>query len=121
MSGKLLFVITSGPENAYNVKWGLRMARNTWTHPYSEKLLDEVKVLLFGEGVQILNSKLHDSPEFEEAIIALKESGVEVAACVSIAEPLGLKMEANTLGVKLVHASEYVARLVSEDYTVMNF
>jgi hypothetical protein len=78
-------------------------------------------VLLFGEGVQILNSKLHDSPEFEEAIIALKESGVEVAACISIAEPLGLKMEANTLGVKLVHASEYVARLVSEDYTVMNF
>lgn len=121
MSGKLLFVITSGPENAYNVKWGLRMARNTWIHPYSEKLLDEVKVLLFGEGVQILNSKLPDSPEFEEAIIALKESGVDVVACISIAKPLGLEKEANSLGVRLVHASEYVARLVNEDYAVMNF
>jgi hypothetical protein len=121
MSGKLLFVIQSGPENHYNVLWGLRMAKNTWTHPYGEKILDDVKVLLFGRGVGIINPKLAESPEFEESILELNEVGVEVAACVSIAEPLGLMEEAESLGVKLVHASQYVAQKVSEGYTVMNF
>ena len=86
MSGKLLFVSHSGPESHYNVLWGLRMAKNTWTHPYGEKMLDDVKVLLFGRGVGIINPKLAES-----------------------------------LGVKLVHASQYVAEKVSEGYTVMNF
>jgi hypothetical protein len=121
MSGKILFVIQSGPESRYNVLWGLRMAKNTWTHPYGEKMLDDVKVLLFGRGVGIMNPKLAESPEFEESILDLNEAGVEVAACVSIAEPLGLKEEAENLGVKLVHASQYVAERVSEGYAVMNF
>ena len=121
MSGKILFVIQSGPESHYNVLWGLRMAKNTWTHPYGEKMLDDVKVLLFGRGVGIMNPKLAESPEFEESILDLNEAGVEMAACVSIAEPLGLKEEAENLGVKLVHASQYVAERVSEGYTVMNF
>ncbi len=121
MSGKILFVIQSGPESYYNVLWGLRMAKNTWTHPYGERLLDDVRVLLFGRGVGIINPKLAESPEFEESIHGLVDVGVEVAACVSIAEPLDLVGEAESLGVKLVHASKYVAERVSEGYTVMNF
>ena len=121
MSGKLLFVIQSGSESYYNVLWGLRMAKNTWTHPYGEKILDDVKVLLFGRGVGIINSKLAESPEFEESILELNDVGVEVAACVSIAEPLGLIEEAKSLGIELVHASQYVAEKVGEGYTVMNF
>jgi hypothetical protein len=97
------------------------MAKNTWIHPYGEKMLEDVKFLLFGRGVGILNPKLAESPDLEESILGLIEAGVEVSACVSIAEPLGLTVEAESLGVKLVHASQYVAEKVSEGYTVMNF
>ncbi len=121
MSGKLLFVIQSGQENAYNVKWGLRMALNTWIHPYGPRLLEDVKVLLFGLGVSIVNPSLPDSPEFHDALEKLGEAGIEVSACISIAEPLGLIEEMESLGIKLVHASAYVAEKVSQGYTVMNF
>ena len=47
MTAKLLVVITSGPEDVNNVSWGLRMALNVHTHPYGEKRVDDVKVLLF--------------------------------------------------------------------------
>jgi hypothetical protein len=121
MSGKLLFVFQTGPENRYNVLWGLRMAKNTWIHPYGDARLESVKVLLFGRGVSLLNPKLPESPEYEESILELVDAGVEVSACISIAEPQGLVGEAENLGVRLVHASQYLIDRVNEGYTIMNF
>lgn len=121
MAGKLLIVIISGPEDHYNVQWGLRMARNTWTHPYEDEKLESVKVLLFGKGVGIVNQKLEESPVFEESLLGLKEIGVEVSACVSITEPLGLVDEMNNLGIQLVHASQYMIKHVNQGYQIMNF
>ena len=121
MNGKLLFVLTSGPGNPYNTVWGLRMARNTWIHPYGDESLQYVKVLLFGNGVSILSRNLPDSPEFFESLRELKDAGVKVFACVSIAEPLGLREEADELGVELVHASQFMIEHVNQNYSVINF
>jgi len=121
MGGKILFVIQSGVENSFNVRWGLTMALNTYKHPYGEKILDDVKVLLFGMGVSIVNPNMPFYEEFRERLLSLNEVGVEVASCVSICKPLGLVEESEKLGIKMVHASVYVAERVSEGYTVMNF
>ena len=43
MTGKILFTIISGPKDINKARWGLRMALNTFTHPYGEKLIDEVR------------------------------------------------------------------------------
>jgi hypothetical protein len=121
MAGKLLFVITSGPEEVNKVSWGLRMALNVHTHPYGEKLIDEVRVLLFCGGVQIVDP---DTPHYEELSKRLKdltEAGVEVASCMSIAIPLGLKEETESLGIECLHASVYVAQCVSEGFTTITF
>jgi len=121
MSGKLLFVILSGPEEVNKVSWGLRMALNTFKHPYGEKILDDVKVLLFCGGVSIVDPGCPHHKEFREKILNLKRAGIEVVSCVSIAKPLGLEQEYETLGIELVHASVFVAEKVSEGYTIMTF
>ncbi len=121
MSGKLLFVINSGSESPSRVNWGLRMALNTHSHPYGEKILEDVKVLLFCGGVSIVDPASPHATEFRERLGELVGAGVEVASCISIAGPLGLEEETTALGIKLVHASVYVAQRVGEGYTIITF
>jgi hypothetical protein len=56
-TGRLLVTILSGSEDAYRVGWGLRIALNAFTHPYGEKQLDNVRVILFSRGVTIVDPK----------------------------------------------------------------
>lgn len=121
MSGKLLFVINSGPGSPERVMWGLRMALNTYTHPYGEKILDDVRVLLFCGGVSIVDPGSPHFEEFRRRLLDLVNAGVEVVSCISIARPLGLEDETTALGVRLVHASVYVAGCVDEGYTIITF
>jgi hypothetical protein len=48
-------------------------------------------------------------------------AGVEVVSCISVARPLGLEDETIALGVRLVHASVYVAECVDEGFTIITF
>lgn len=120
MSGKLLVVILSG-DDPYKVQWGLRLALNAHRHPYGEKLVDDVRVLLFGLGCSIVNPKMPYYETFRERIEALTDAGVEVATCVSIVKQISLEEESQVLGIKLVHASVYTAQCVKEGYTIMTF
>jgi hypothetical protein len=121
MSGKILFLLVSGLEDFNKVRWGLRMAYNVYTHPYGEKLIDEVKVLLFCDGVKIVDPAHRQYDEVKKRISDLIGAGIEVVSCVSIAEPLGLVESSNLLGIKCVHASAYVAGCVSNGYTTITF
>ncbi|MBC8225491.1 hypothetical protein H8E65_12955 [Candidatus Bathyarchaeota archaeon] len=51
----------------------------------------------------------------------LRDAGVEVASCMSIAVTLGIEEDSRSLGVECVHASVYVAQCVSEGFTIMTF
>ena len=117
-NGKLLVVILSG-DDLYKVRWGLRLALNVFIHPYGEKIVDDVRVLLFGMGCTIVNPKMPYFEEFRERVQALIKAGVEVASCVSIVDQIDLERETKTLGIKLVHASVYTSQCVREGYTIM--
>jgi hypothetical protein len=121
MTGKILFMIISGPEEVNRARWGLRMAYNTFTHPYGEKLIDEVRVLLFCEGVKLVDPTAKYYLEVKQRLQDLVDAGIEVASCVSIAEPLGLVNASKAVGIESVHASAYVAQSVSEGYTTITF
>ena len=121
MSGKILFTIISGPNNINKARWGLRMALNTFTHPYGEKIIDEVRVLLFCDGVKLIDPSSKHYTEVKERINDLVKAGVKVVSCVSIAKPYGLVEMNNSLGVECVHASAYVAQCVSEGFTTITF
>lgn len=121
MVGKLLVTVVSGPDEPEKVLWGLRMALNTFIHPYGEQLLDDVEVLLFAEGVGIVDPNAPNVEEYRERLLHLEQAGVKVVACISIAENIGLVEEYEALDIELVHASAYVAQKVSEGYTIMTF
>ncbi len=121
MTGKILFTIISGPEDINKARWGLRMALNTFTHPYGEKLIDQVRVLLFCDGVKLVDPSSRYYTEVKERIDDLVNAGINVVSCVSIAEPYGLVEENKLLGIECVHASAYVAQCVSEGFTTMTF
>jgi hypothetical protein len=74
MPGKLLVVITSGPDEVNKVSWGLRMALNVHTHPYGEKLVDEVKVIAIPLGLEDDSQSLG---------VECVHASVYVAQCVS--------------------------------------
>ena len=78
-------------------------------------------MLLFCDGVKIVDPSNRYYSEIRERLLALKEAGIEVVSCISIAEPLGLLDESNSLGIKCVHASAYVARCVHEGFTTLSF
>jgi hypothetical protein len=120
-NGKLLVVILAGPDDPERIKWGLRLALHCHSHPYGERLLNDVKVLLFGAGVSIIDPQNAFYAEFKERILALTDAGVEVAVCVSIASALGLEKQAEDLGLDLAHASVYTAKQVSRGYTIFSF
>jgi hypothetical protein len=121
MVGKLLFLITNGIKDINKVRWGLRMALNTFTHPYGEKLVDEVRVLLFCDGVKIVDPANRYYDEIRERLRDLVEAGIEVVSCISIAKPLGLIDDTSSLGIECVHASAYVAKCVHEGFTTITF
>lgn len=121
MSGKLLFVINSGPENINRVRWGLRMALAIHNHPYGDKILDEVKVLLFCGGVKNVDPSSRHYDELSRMFRDLLKAGVEVVSCVSIAKPLGLEEDTRFLGIKCVHASVYVAQSISDGFRIISF
>ncbi|MFC1802895.1 DsrE family protein [Thermoproteota archaeon] len=121
MSGKILFMIISGTEDINKARWGLRMALNTFTHPYGDKLIDEVRVLLFCDGVKLVDPSHRYYSEVKERLSDLVNAGVEVASCISIAEPLGLVDESNSLGIECVHASAYVANCVHDGFNTLSF
>jgi len=97
------------------------MALNVHTHPYGERLIDEVKVLLFCGGVQIVDPGTPHYEELSKRLRDLRDAGVEVASCMSIAIRLGLEEETRSLGIECVHASVYMAQCVSESFTIMTF
>ena len=91
MSGKLLFVINSGSESPSKVNWGLRMALNTHSHPYGEKILDDVRVLLFCGSVSIVDPASPHSTEFRERL-----SG------------LGVRLQSRSTGVRIPRPAPFI-------------
>jgi hypothetical protein len=59
--------------------------------------------------------------EIKNRLLDLVQNGIEVASCISIAEPLGLVADTYSLGIECVHASAYVAKCVHEGFTTLTF
>jgi hypothetical protein len=78
-------------------------------------------VLLFCGGVQIVDPTTPHYDELSERLRNLRDAGVKVASCMSIALPLGLEEATKSFGIECVHASVYVAQCVSEGFTTITF
>ncbi len=117
MADKLLVVILSGQKEEFRARQGLIFAKNA----KKLKILDDVKVLLFGPGVEIIRAKGEYSEEFQKFLKDLVSEGVLVSACIANVKALGLEEDMKRLDIKAVGAALYISDLVKEGYSVITF
>lgn len=79
-----------------------------------------VELLLFGPGVEILRSNQKNSPQFDQQLSALRQSGVRVAVCEVSLESLGLTRD-QMFDADLVKGGVEVATRLGEDWHVLTF
>jgi len=91
-------------------RWAAAARRNGW--------VEEVAVFFFGPSEDLIAS---GDEAVLEALQALREAGVRVAACRRFAEGRGYASRLEELGVEVYYVGEEIARLIREGHTVLTF
>jgi len=110
-----LVVLTTGKEAFVRVNAVLQMTlmvRRTGQMP--------VELLLLGPGVEILRANQKNSPQFGQALAALGEAGVKVAACEVSLESLGLTRD-QMFEAETVKGGEEVAARLKAGWHILTF
>ncbi|WP_309493527.1 DsrE family protein [Candidatus Hecatella orcuttiae] len=115
MSEKLLVVILSSRNGEDRVRQGLILTRDLKKLDF----LREIRLLFYGSGVEWLALDL--SGEVKDLLEEVKGLGVEIAACSANVRELGLDLDVQEQGVKIVGAPIYIADRLSEGFTIMTF
>jgi hypothetical protein len=110
-----LVVLTTGKEAFVRANAVLQMTlmvRKTAQSP--------VKLLLLGQGVEVLRSNQKNSPQFEQQLAGLREAGVEIAVCEVSLESLGLTKD-QMFEAEAVKGGVEVANRLQEGWHVLTF
>lgn len=115
MNEKLLVVILSSRNGEDRVRQGLILTRDL----KKLKFLAEIRLLFYGSGVEWLALDL--TGEVKELVDEVKSLGVEIAACSANVRELGLDLDVQEQGAKMVGAPIYIADRLSEGFSIMTF
>ncbi len=114
----MLLLLVADPErDAERCEAGLLLALNS----RRTDMLDEVRVLLFGRGVRVLDAETDERGRFSELLERLAECEVEVVACTGSLLEQGLGGAARDAGVAAAGAQVYVAGRIAEGFSVVTF
>lgn len=118
MSSRMLVLLVADPETqASRCEQGLLLALNS----ARTDVLEEVCVMLSGDGVKILDGALDDDEKFAGLIDSLKDAGVEIVACTGNLGRHGLAESARSAGVPPAGAQVYVPSRIREGFEVVTF
>lgn len=115
MTDKLLVIILSGPGQEDKAKQGLIFTRD------AKKLgmIGSIIVMFYGSGVEWL--AFDADKEIRELLDELKSLNVPMVACSANIRELGLDLDVQEHGVKLIGAAVYVSDLLREGYATLTF
>ncbi len=108
---KIAFWITAGPELADKALANLVLAGRL-----KKNRGQTVEVYFFGPGVKLA---AHPSDAIRQAMAALAQAEVPVAACPANVEQYGLSAQITEQGIKMEPAGEALVRLVTDGYQVV--
>ncbi len=77
------------------------------------QILDDVKVLLWGESENMI---VKDDPELQTLINSLLNEGVEIFACLGVAKQLGIKSKLEDMGLRVESATKIINEYVNNGY-----
>jgi len=110
-----LVVLTTGKESFVRANAVLQM-----TLMVRKSAPMPVELLLLGPGVEILRSNQKNSPQFDQALSALREAGVQVTVCEVSLESLGLTKD-QMFGAEKVKGGVEVATRLQAGWQVLTF
>jgi hypothetical protein len=114
----MLLLLVADPEHDLDrCRNALLLALNT----HRTTMLEEVRVLLFGAGVKVLDPIVDEDGVLSDLLRRLVTEGVGVAACSGSLLELGLGGEARALGVTPAGAQVYLAARINAGVAVVTF
>lgn len=96
---------------------GLLLALNS----RRSEILDEVRVLLYGGGVWVLDPEVDEEDRFADLLRRLIGEGVEVVACSGNLLKAGLGAAARRSGVPPAGAQVYLSARIAEGASVVTY
>ncbi|MFQ5951326.1 MAG: DsrE family protein [Candidatus Geothermarchaeales archaeon] len=114
---KLLVVLLTGKSDLFRARQALVFAKNA----KRVGILQDVRFLFFGPGVELLDPEDPDTGEIRELVEELHQRGTAVSACVSNLRHFDLMDEVRKQNVFVEEASVLISELVKDGYQVMTF
>lgn len=114
----MLVLLATDPErDTSRCEQALLLALNS----HRTEILEEVRVMLFGDGVRILDPSIDADAVFNDLITRLHKEGVEVVACTGNLVRHNLAEAARRAAVAPAGAQVYVSARLTEDFAVVTF
>jgi len=114
---KLLVVLLTGKSDLFRARQALVFAKNA----QKVGILQDVRFLFFGPGVELLDTDDPDTRDIRKLIEELHQQGITVSACVSNLRQYGLANQARKHDVFAEPASVLISELVKDGYQVITF
>jgi hypothetical protein len=113
---KILVLLLTGKENIHAEMVAFNFAINAVKNAHST-----LEFLFLGRGVQALNSRQKNSPQFLEQIEGLRRAGCTVKACKVSLESEGLDESSIFGNIDLVLGGVEVNSKIEEGFSVISF
>ncbi len=117
MASMLLLLVANPERDGARCEAGLLLALNT----KRTDILNEVRVMLYGSGVRILDAEIDERDRFGDLLRRLADEGVEVVACSGSLLEHGVGLAARELGIAPAGAQVYLPARISEGFSVVTF
>ncbi|MFQ5870869.1 MAG: DsrE family protein [Candidatus Geothermarchaeales archaeon] len=114
---RILVVLLTGKSDLFRARQALVFAKNA----RKVGILQDVRFLFFGPGVELLDTDDPDTHEIRKLIEELHQQGITVSACVSNLRQYGLANQARKHDVFAEPASVLISELVRDGYQVITF
>ena len=110
-------VLLTGKRDLFRARQALVFAMNA----KKVGILEEVRFLFFGPGVELLDLEPPDNREIRDLVEKLHQRGITVSACISNWRHFGLMDQALKHNVFAEPASVLISELVKDGYQVISF
>lgn len=114
---RILVVLLTGKSDLFRARQALVFAKNA----RKVGILQDVRFLFFGPGVELLDTDDPDTHEIRKLVEELHQQGITVSACVSNLRQYGLANQARKHDVFAEPASVLISELVRDGYQVITF
>lgn len=114
MAGKALVIITSGSDDREKAVIGFAYAKNVKTN----KLLDDVRVILFGPSERAVAS---GDMDFVKGVRTMIDLGVIPIACSGVAKLQNIVDPLTEQGLQIDNVGPVISNYIKDGYQVLTF